>query len=216
MRTSCIIIAVLWLLLENQSSTFADVHSLKGRSSIDLDVGLWHESKAGNAISSDGVAQVASTGGFLGGLSYHYWFQEELSCAVSIGLLAGEATSLMSVSGSLQRTSSVVPILFGVRYHLTDSSLKSSVRPFASLSIGPFLGFESKSERLKQETHTETALGARIGAGMDFLVGQSFKIGAGIGYNAIMDYSTSIGARKNYSGPDFHLSVGLLFGEGEP
>jgi hypothetical protein len=216
MKTSRIIIAVLGLLFGNHSSGVADVHSLKGRSSVDLEVGLWHESKAGNANSSIGVAQTASTGGFLGGLSYHHWFQEEFSFEVSIGLLAGEATSLMSVSGSLQRTSSVVPVLFGVCYHLTDASLKSSVRPFVSLSMGPFLGFESQSELLKQETHTETALGARFGAGMDFLAGQSFKIGAGIGYTVMMDYSTSIGARKNYSGPDFQLSVGLLFGESEP
>jgi hypothetical protein len=190
-------------------------NSLKGRSAIDLNLGLWHESKVGNEISMTGVASTAKTSGFLGGLSYTYWVQEDLSVGLSAGVLAGEATSSVGINGISQHTSAVISVLLGVRYYVGESSWDSPVKPFLSLGLGPFIGVEAKNDLFVQESHSETAFGTRLGGGIDFLLGQSFKLGANVGYDLMTDFSTPIGVRGNYNGPDFSLGVGFLFGGGK-
>lgn len=76
------------------------------------------------------------------------------------------------------------------------------------------MGVEAKSEMLSQESRSEGAFGVRLGGGIDFLLGQSFKLGANAGYDLMTDFSKPIGARKNYSGPEFSLSFGIILGEG--
>ncbi|MEK6570263.1 MAG: hypothetical protein AABZ61_02770, partial [Bacteroidota bacterium] len=173
-------------------------HSLKGRSSIELNIGFWHESKVGNEISRTGILSTARSSGFIGGLSFSYWLQEELSLSASIGLLSGEATSSVTLLGVSQRTSSVVPVLLGVRYYLPESSYGTPVRPFLAAAVGPILGVESKNDFFSQESRSETALGARLGGGIDFLLGQYFKLGTTVGYNLMTDFSSPVGARKNF------------------
>jgi hypothetical protein len=202
----------LLALLTSGSIVLAGSNTLKGRSTIDLSIGLWHESRVGNEISAAGIISTAKTSGFLGGLSYAYWVQEDLSIGISAGALAGEATSSVSTRGVSQRASAVVPVLLGLRYYVGESSVESSVRPFLSVGLGPFIGVEAKNEPFLQESHSETALGTRLGGGIDFLLGQSFKLGASVGYDLMTNFSTPIGARKNYNGPDFSLAVGFVFG----
>jgi outer membrane protein W len=197
------------------SVAVAGSNSLRGRSTVELNLGFWHESKVGNEISTTGVSSTAKTSGFLGGLSYAYWVQEDLSVGLSAGVLAGEATSSVSINGTSQRTSAVVPVLLGVRYYVGESSWDSPVKPFLSLGLGPFVGVEAKNELFVQESHSEAAFGTRLGGGIDFLLGQSFMLGANVGYDLMMDFSTPIGARRNYNGPDFSLGVGFLFGGGK-
>ncbi|MGA9363417.1 MAG: outer membrane beta-barrel protein [Bacteroidota bacterium] len=202
----------LLVLLTSGSIVLAGSSTLKGRSTIELSIGLWHESKVSNEISTAGIISTAKTSGFLGGLSYAYWVQEDLSVGISGGALAGEATSSVSTRGISQRASAVVPVLLGLRYYVGESSAESPVRPFLSVGLGPFIGVEAKNEPFLQESHSEAALGTRLGGGIDFLLGQSFKLGASVGYDLMTDFSTPIGARKNYNGPDFSLGVGLVFG----
>jgi hypothetical protein len=165
-------------------------------------------------MSAGGIMSTAKTSGFLGGLSYAYWVKEDLSAGISAGALAGEATSSVSTRGVSQRTSAVVPVLLGLRYYLGEPSAASIARPFLSVGLGPFIGVETKNETFLQESHSETALGTRLGGGIDFLLSQLFKLGANVGYNLMTDFSTSVGARKNYSCAEFSLSFGIILGEG--
>jgi hypothetical protein len=199
-------------LLTSGSIVLAGSNTLKGRSTIELSIGLWHESRVGNELSAGTIISTAKTSGVLGGLSYAYWMKEDLSVGISAGALAGEATSSVSARGVSQRASAVVPVLLGLRYYVGQSSMDSPVRPFLSVGLGPFISVEAKNEPFSQESHSETALGTRLGGGIDFLLGQSFKLGTTVGYDLMTDFSTPIGARKNYNGPHFSLSVGFVFG----
>jgi hypothetical protein len=212
-KTKAICLFLLGLITSG-SIGLAGSNTLKGRSTIELSTGLWHESRVGNEISSAGITSTAKTSGFSGGLSYGYWIQENLSVGLSVGVLAGEATSSLSRLGVSQRSSAVIPILLGIRYYIPESSIGSPVRPFLSVGVGPFVGVEAKNELYLQQAHSETALGTKLGGGIDFLLGQLFKLGANVGYNLMTDFSTPIGARENYNGPEFSLSVGIMFGDG--
>ena len=192
--------------------TEAQPYTMKGRSCIELNLGLWHESKAGNESGISGMISIAKTNGFIGGLSYNYWLQEYLSVTIAAGVLAAEATSSMTLRGMSQQASSVIPILLGVRYYVPKPSTDDQARPFLAVAVGPFMGFEAENSLSRQGTRSETSLGLRLGGGIDILVSQDFKLGANVGYSLMTDYSTPIGARRNYNGPDFSLGFGIIFG----
>ena len=204
---------VLITLLVFSSILLAQESSLRGRSCIEFQVGLWNESKAGNEIGLSGVTSGAKSSGFLGGLAYTYWLRERVALVVSTGIIAGESTSTASLLGRTeQRTSSVVPILIGMRYDLLEPEPGDHVRPYAAVAIGSFLGFESSNTLLSQSAHSESAIGGRVGVGADLFAASWLKLGAGVGYNLMTDFRTPVGARSNYSGPDFSLGFGILFG----
>jgi hypothetical protein len=63
-------------------------------------------------------------------------------------------------------------------------------------------------------TNAQATTGGHFGAGVDFHVARSFAIGVNGGYNWMLDFSRPVGARDNYSGLEFGLSIGRLFGRG--
>jgi hypothetical protein len=130
---------------------------------------------------------------------------------MSIGFLAGEATSTVNFSGINQHASIIVPVLIGVNYYLFNPAQEDAVRPFVSAAIGPYIGSESKNTVLSHNTHSETTFGGRFGAGIDFLLGDHFKLGAGVAYNVMMEFRNTIGAKSNYNGVDGLIAVGYLF-----
>jgi len=186
--------------------------SLNGRSSIDLIIGMWNESKAGNHISLLGVKSEAKASGFLGGLSYNRWLREYVAVTLSAGVLSAEATSTAGVLGTTQRATAVIPVLLGIKYYMPEPSLDETIRPYVSVGVGPYWGFEAENTTFSQTAHTETAMGGRIGGGIDFLLGRSFKLGANLGYNVMSNFQTPVGARDNFNGFDFSMTLGILFG----
>lgn len=210
-------IAVVMLNIAVLQVAQAQMYSLAHRSSIEISFGMWNESKAGNQISTGGIISNAKTNGLIGELSYCYWPQENLALNISAGVISAEATLTTSGSNILttgfsQRASSVTPILFGVKYYFLEPTPTSFARPYLSGAIGPTLGFEANNSLFVQEAHSESALGGRLGVGVDVLLGQNFKFGASAGYFLMTDFKESVGARINYNGPALAFNFGFIFG----
>jgi len=109
----------------------------------------------------------------------------------------------------------VIPVLTGVNFYPMQLSENSNVLPYLTLYVGPYIGIYSKSEvttlQVTQETIVETVIGTRLGAGIDFLIGNLFKLGLSVGYHFMGDFSRPIGSEKNYSGPAYSLVFGFIF-----
>lgn len=210
-------IPILFLVL----SVYSYADSLERRSCIALKFAFWHQTSADQIITTTGVRTTAKSGGFVGALTYSYWLQEKLAFDLSIGILGAEATSSVSNFGVSQRTNAVVPILLGLRYYFPKSTLDSSVRPFVAAAVGPYIGYEAKNEvggdiLVSQGTHSETSIGFRIGGGINFVLSRAFMLTTSFGYHVMTDFANPIGGRRNYSGPDFSLGIGFVFGKGVP
>jgi hypothetical protein len=211
-------IALVALFFAAVSNASSQGIQLQGRSAIELNVGLWHELRAASEHNMrSGVVNTATASGFAGGLLFSYWQREDISFFLSLGLLSAEAGATYNPwvemeSGSTQQASSVVTIGFGTRYFFLSPSAEDRLRPFLSASIGPVLGFEAKNTMLAQESRTQAALGIRIGLGADYLLGNRFKLGANAGYNLMTNFSTPVGARRNYNAPDISVGLGFIFG----
>ncbi len=206
--TLWIIVAALLLSFE---SAFGQAAPLKSVSAIELNMGLWGEGKAGQELTPGGVRMSAKSSGFAGNLAYCYWLREHVAVTITAAFVSGEATADLS-SAFQQSASSVVSFLVGVRYYVPRPAPEDDVRPYLAAGVGSFVGFEASNSILAQSAHTESALGGRVGAGLDVFLGSTVKLGAAVGYNVMMDFRTTVGARNNYDGFDASLGIGFVFG----
>ena len=211
MNNGIILSLVSVLLFSASTTSHAQDFLLKHRSGLELNLGVW-SGGASISISTGGLQTEANLGAFIGGILYTNWLQENLSVTLSAGLLAAKASSTVSSMGDLeQQASSVVPLLIGVRLYLPYPEPDAQVRPFLSAAIGPYIGSEAKSTLFAQGTHTETSFGGRAGVGIDFILGNHFKLGANAGYNVMSDFDASVGGRMNYNGGEFSIGIGYIF-----
>ncbi len=185
--------------------------ALQGRSAIEINLGLWAGGKASTTTGTAGILSEAETNGLSAGVGYAYWLREHLSLTITASLLSGKSSTTVSLSQVSQRSSSVMPLLLGLRFYVPEPEAGQDIRPFVSAAIGPYFGTETSSAVLSQSTHTETAIGGRLGVGIAFLLGEHFELGAAAGYNVMADFPNPIGARKNYSGADFSIGIGYIF-----
>jgi outer membrane protein W len=211
MKTSIRTFSLVLLFITIGSVSTAQDLSFKGRSAIELSLGLWGGAKASNTAAATGFQSEAKTSGFAGGFGYSYWLREHLSLMVTVSLLTAQASSTISTSNVTQQASAVIPLLLGIRYYVPDPEPSANVRPFLSAAVGTYFGSEAKNTLLSQQAHTETTFGGRLGVGIDFFLGNHFKLGANVGYHLMADFETAIGARKNYNGADFSLGAGYIF-----
>lgn len=204
------------LVLVTSAALAADFPSsgdpvLNGRSCLELNFGAWSGSAVSNAVTPGGVQAEVKTGAFVGGVQFTYWTQEYLAVTLSAGLLEGKVSSTTTILNTSQHVSSVSPVLMGLRFYPFGPDAGGSVRPYLAAAAGPYVGSEVSNTILSQGSHTETAMGGRIGAGIDFIAGYHFKFGANAGYNLMTNFDTPIGGRSNYNGGDFMLGVGYIF-----
>jgi len=195
---------------ESSETTF-----LKGRSGIDLHIGLYDNTGVTKiSVSPELVTTNASTG-FMGSISYQYWFEDYLSVGVSLGALVINASTSTQTADVSTESATVAPLIVGINYYPLQTSQPSTVLPYLSGYIGPYIGIYSRNAIqttvVESETIVETAFGARLGAGLDFLIADIFKLGIGIDYHFITEFSRPIGGETNYSCPSYSLTFGFVF-----
>ncbi len=193
------------------TSVMAQDFTLKDRSVLELNMGLWGQSKASSTTSAFGTKAEARTSAFVGGILYAYGLQEQVAVTLSAGLLSAQGSTNASAQGFNQQGSVVMPFLIGVRYYVPTPEPGAKVRPFLSLAAGSYIGLEGSNTALSQESQTESTFGGRVGLGIDIYMSNYVKLVANAGYNFMSDFSTPIGARSNYNGGEMSLGIGYAF-----
>jgi hypothetical protein len=195
----------------------AQAQSMSGRSRLELRLGVGFRTNTGTSVGAGGIETKTEAAGLLGGFTYARWSSDQLAYTVGLGVLSMDAKTSVGAGGVETRTALVMPILVGVRRYLAASDPGSGVRPFGSVEAGPFIGHESATAvgpSIGTESHTRTAFGGRLGAGIDFGLGARVSLGMQAGYDLMTDFAEPIGGKSNHSGFEFGLAVGLLFGSG--
>jgi len=211
---STMALAVLSVVLVPTSVRAQD---LLGRSRLEVRLGVGFRAQTGTTASGSGVETETEAAGLLGSVGYSYWLKEGLALTGSGGLLSAEAKTSAGTGGFESRSASVFLLFFGVRYYFPESTFGSQWRPYASAELGPVVGSQSEfrlGSVIAGESITRAALGARIGTGVDIQLGRRVMLGVSAGYDLMTDFSDAIGGQENHSGPDFGISISLLFGGG--
>jgi len=126
---------------ESSEKTF-----LKGRSGIDLHIGLYDNTGVTKITLSPEVVTTNASTGFMGAISYQYWIEDYLSLGVSLGALVINASTSIHTTEVATETATVAPLIIGINYYPLQASQQSTVLPYLSGYIGPYIGVYSRNE----------------------------------------------------------------------
>ncbi len=209
-------------LIQPASAQFIDaprVRSLKGKHGLQVNLGVLGQASTTNQVTFSGIITESSATDFSGSVSYTYWFERDWAVHASVGFLDADVKTSVGGGRTLTESAAVVPILLGLRYYPSAVAPSSGMRPYLAGAVGPYVGWQSRDRvglGITTEYRSETAVGAYAGAGIDWFVSHLFKIGLNGGYHFVTDFDRPIGAEENYSGAEFSLTVGFIFGKSKP
>jgi len=213
-KSLVVIICVILMLTVN---TFAV--SLEKRHQLELNLGMWNQTSTNRTeVGIGGVATSVGANGFVGGISYGHWLSEGIALNISIDAMLIEMNTDAGIFGVVTDNSYVNMIRMGVKLYFPSSTFNGTVRPYAKISAGPYIGSQNSTVvglNVTIENRTESALGGLLGFGTDFILGNHFMAGVCLGYNLMTDFSQPIGGSINYSGPEFHFGFSYLFGSNQ-
>jgi hypothetical protein len=196
----------------------AEAQSLNKRHQIEFRMGLWNQvADTRTAVGSGGVSTSVGASGFVGGIAYGHWLQEQLALRISIGGMAASVATEVGAVGVSTEFAIVAPILFGLKYYFPKSTYGSAARPYVTGNAGAFVGSQARTDTgavVTVEERNEAAIGGEAGAGIDFLLGRDFLLSVQLAYDIMADFAQPIGGSDNYSGPQLTLGFSYVFGRG--
>jgi hypothetical protein len=190
--------------------------SLKGKHSIGVNLGIINQT---SKVTID-IRKVSNRINFQGSLSYNYWFTNELAIEANAGFLKTSLNSNIEYGGIEQKSAVIIPYYLGAKYYPSYLTVSGNIRPFALLLAGAVTGHRTQNvyiyypydETIFVETSvSETIFSFKGGLGADALINKSIKLGLTLDYLYMSDFHKSVGTRKNYSGINFTIGLGVLF-----
>lgn len=140
---------------------------------------------------------------------YQNWFLEFNFGTISA--IEGETKQLAKESDI--KVSSVIPILFGVRYHVLSDRFPTMIHPYLTAGAGPYLGtsIEFKNEEIVESEQTIGAnmvYGAYAGGGMNLMLFSWFALNFDLKYH-FPDFNRN----HQYSGLEFGFGFNFMWGK---
>jgi hypothetical protein len=190
-------------------------YALTERDRIELHIGTW---LASGASYTPSVSVGADAVDVAAGLQYSRFLREDLALTFGPRVLTS-ASDGVSTAGSFSISVAIVSLPLGVRWNPMRGELHGrAVRPYLALGLGPVIGASSGGsvgpDGVFAGSRTRVSVGVRPGAGVDFLLGRHWSLGVEGGYQWMAPFSDPVGARDEYSGFQFGVNIGWLFGKG--
>jgi len=182
----------------------ADSLNLQGRSVIVLGIGLTGSREA--TASATGVTTHAD--GDVGSIGFRHFVTPRAAVEITAAFSSASATT---VAGRLE-ANAVTPILFGLRVAPRALALGPSLRPFVSAAAGPFVHSMAAAFAASASDQLETAPGARVAAGADWLIGRHFELGVAGSYDAVGTFDHPDATTRGASGFGMTLAFGVAWG----
>lgn len=200
MRIASALLLVIAIPVLGQAQSTVDSLNLAGRTNIMFGIGL---TGARSATASPGFESTHTTGE-VGSFAFNHWVSPEIGVLVSAAVLNADATS----SGGIASTNAITPILFGASYSPRALALTTSLRPFVSAAVGPYIHTVSDAGPSTANSTSESVAGARFAAGANWFVARHFLLSLEGDYHAVGRFSRQDAATSKASG------FGMLFGFG--
>jgi hypothetical protein len=186
-----------------QSSS--DSLSLRTKNIISLGIGL---TGARDETATFGGTSTHATGE-LGYLGYERYVHSQASIGVTVAVLNTDSFT----QGGRSYTNTITPILFGVRYTPEPLALTRTLRPFMSVAAGPYVHTVADASSFGSvTTTTESAAGARFGAGADWFVARHFMLRVEGDYHAVGSFDHPDALTDHASGFGFGFGMGFVWG----
>ena len=191
----------LWLPCAAQNTL--ESLPLKGRHAITLGGGMKMNSQTAVSVSP---AEIDLKSGFVGALTYGYWYDSDWQVNLSVGAFgAGTQVSFRGVS-----TGAIAHIQVGMSYYPSQLALGAVGRPYISLAAGAYTGSATQAGFIGAGAVQETVPGGRASVGIDFFPTSWMKLGPAFSYHFLGDFTKIVGDRRNFTGTEFSLGFGVV------
>ena len=182
-----------------------DTLSLAGRNVIALGIGL---TGARDATASGGSASTHTTGQ-VASIAFTHFERRQLAIEISAAVLDADTKA----SPGYAYNSAVLPVLFGLSYSPRELALTTSVRPFVSAAVGPYFhSVNIASATGVTSSTTESAAGARFGAGVNWYVARHFMLQLEGDYHAVGSFEHPDALTQKPSGFGLSFGFGFMWG----
>lgn len=204
MKRNIILSVIILFVIHTSANAQIEKINLSGRHTIFFESGFKMNSKTAAVTNA---ASVEAKTGFVGSLSYGYWFDEEWALTFSGGVFGAEA----NVKYNNVESNAIMPILFGARYYPAKLALGSVGRFYTGLALGTYVGTATRTKTaFTTETISESVFGGQALIGIDLFVASWFKFGPKLSYYFLSDFKEIIGSEKNLSGAAFSIDFGFV------
>lgn len=204
MRIASALLFVAAVPVVARAQSTPDSLDLSGRTNIMVGIGL---TGARSATASPTVERTHTTGE-VGSLAFTHWVRPQIAVLISTSVLNADATA----SNDVATANLITPILFGVSYSPRALALTTSLRPFVSAAVGPYIHTVSNAGLDTATSSSESVAGARFAAGTNWFVARHFMLSLEGDYHAVGHFSRQDAATSKASG--FGMSFGLGFSWG--
>jgi hypothetical protein len=189
--------------------------AVTGRNRIELSIGSW---LVPGSLDTPSIAAGSDSFDLAVGILYTRFLREDLALTFGPRVL-GSSSSVATPTGAFAGDVGVVSLPLCVRWNPMKGDLSTrSIKPFLTLGLGPVIGSSSGSglsaDGAFAGSRTRASIGGIVGAGVDVHLSRHFSLGFDGDYQWMADFSDPIGARDNYSGFQFGVKLGWLFGAG--
>lgn len=186
------------------SAQATDSLNLQGRSAIVLGIGLTTSREV--TATANGVR--TRTSGDLGYLGFRHFVTPQAAVEIMASVMSADATA----AGEHLEANTVTPILFGIRIVPRALAVGPSLRPFVAAAAGPYVHTMDAAFAGGASDQTETAAGARLAAGADWLVGRHFVMGFEGNYSAVGSFDHPDAVTDRAGGFGMTLSLAIAWG----
>jgi outer membrane protein with beta-barrel domain len=181
-----------------------DTLSLLGRSTISLGFGL-----TGARTASEGVGQTSThSTGQVGAIAFTHWVRPTVAVEISAAALNADATT----SGAHSHANVVTPVLFGLSVSPRSLALSTSLRPYLSAAVGPYVHSIADDYGATSTASVETVLGSRLAAGANWFVSRHFVMGLETNYHAVGKFEHPDAVTDRTNGFGMSLAFGFAWG----
>ena len=187
--------------------------SLAGRHSVIFRAGFLSVSNL-NASESRSASS-AQTSGFIGSISHKYWLSEQWAVGPHISLADARTGASEQTGLEISTSSLITSILFGVTYSFAPDDPYSMFRFHLSAFLGPYMSTATSSingSTASEEKISVSAFGILPAAGFDWYLNRKLLFNFTLAYHIVSDFEESVGSTDNYSGLEFSMGLGIVFG----
>lgn len=205
------LVLILGIFIVGVSPALRAENGSPGETSVVFTGGLWLASGNNAEIARGGIVRSEISTAFFGSVGVGYHISEDFMVGVSAGVIAAK----VSVHDDTpHRSEVVIPVLFGIRYYSHFHSFDSTLHPYLSLSLGPFIGLVSRDDVEPEVVRSEAAFGGKIGAGIEKRFGENFVLSLNGALYLVGNYAGAIAGRRNFNGSELSIGFGILLGGG--
>lgn len=205
MRTSrLLVIAACVLPLAARAQAPADTLDLTGRSNLEFGIGLLGFRDASVTARNAG----AHANGEIASFSFAHWVRPGVAAEISTAVIGANAN--LGFGGAASNV--IAPILVGLRYSPSALALSRSIRPYVSLAAGPYIHSRAGVGKDGATALTETAAGARLGAGANVFLSSHFLLAIAGDYHAVGHFDHIDTATSGANGFGVSVVLGVTWG----